>query len=115
MSWPFLAAKITFSATFATFAFFFLMAYRNSVNQIRFYRNEISNLTIWNKATRLALLNDVAEAPQYMIEALLKTERNFVLKRGETTTETQLHAFEARIAADLLKSAPQNNVEGGKK
>lgn len=107
----FIASKAIFSLSFAAFAFFFLTAYRNSVNQIRYYRNEITNIT----SVSVAVILSKGATPtvrQRVIDSLLKGERNFVLKKGETTADIQLHESHAKEMTNLIAAFSQGFQSG---
>ena len=116
-STTFLASKSIFSLSFAAFAFFFLTAYRNSVNQIRFYRNEATNVTSLSVAVLLSQSLD-AKSRAKVVEHLLQGERNFVLKKGESTAdiklqEAQNHNFDT-LMSTFLSGAKFGSDKGAK-
>ncbi len=102
-STPLLISKFLFSASFAAISFFFLYTYRNAINQVRHYRNEITNMLFWQTAMYMADAQSSPTIKADVIKSFLKTERNFVLKKGETTTETQLHKYTSDELESLSK------------
>ncbi|CAG5072913.1 hypothetical protein DYBT9623_04450 [Dyadobacter sp. CECT 9623] len=71
------------------FAFFFLRLYRSNLNEIKYYRNEATNIDLRHAALRSVLIDSNPEALKLVVSSFLKTERNAILKRGETTAEIE--------------------------
>jgi hypothetical protein len=71
------------------FAFFFLRLYKSGLSDIKYYQNELSNVELKLASLKAALAIDDAESTKLVIAELSKTERNFVLKSGETTIELE--------------------------
>jgi hypothetical protein len=71
------------------FAFFFLRLYRNNLDGIKYFQNELTNVQAREVALRTALTLERPDALDRAIDELLRTERNFVIKQGETTVEVE--------------------------
>lgn len=98
--------RVSIAIFIQTFAYFFLRLYKTCLEDIKFYQNEITNLDAKLLALYAAL--GPPERPQllkYAIEALAKTERNFVLKKGDTTTGLEREKLERNEIVDLVKHA----------
>ncbi|MBC7907244.1 MAG: hypothetical protein H7Y60_10925 [Rhodospirillaceae bacterium] len=84
-------------------AFFFLRLYRRTLDEIKYVHNELTNV----ESRILALANAVnmndGKLVAACIQALVKTERNFVLKKGETTIELEMSRAESSLARDVVK------------
>jgi hypothetical protein len=65
------------------FAYFFLLMYRSNQADIRYFQNEMSNLDAIATGVALALRADVSTTQKTVIGALLKTERNRVMSKGQ--------------------------------
>jgi len=105
-------ARIMLSLTASVFAFFFLTTYRRNLSEIRYFHNELTNVQL-----RVMALDKFSEitftdvgrseaALLKMLSALVETERNFILKKGESTTDLyqkDLDRQEYGSALDLLK------------
>lgn len=94
----YLIARVTLSFFLQAVAVFFLSLYRNGLQEVKFYRNEISNLASLRTAVMLADASKDADLLRIAGEKLVNTERNFVLKKGETTAGMLQHSYEATIA-----------------
>ncbi len=86
------------------FAFFFLKNYRANVDDIKFYQNEITNIEL--KALGLSQ-NFIEEGKEgnneIILKALLMTERNFVLKKGQSEIGRRDNVRVESYAKDLLR------------
>jgi hypothetical protein len=71
------------------FAFFFLKLYRSNLDNIRYYHNEMTNIEMKIISLKSSILNADKETINEVIKELSKTERNFVIKKGETTIELE--------------------------
>ncbi|OOQ57868.1 hypothetical protein BC343_13920 [Mucilaginibacter pedocola] len=89
------------------FAFFFLRIYKGNLADIKYFHNERTNIEQKILALKTSLLIGDSKYVKSVIDELAKTERNRILKKGETTVE--LERERAEITADknvmsLLKS-----------
>jgi hypothetical protein len=78
------------------FAYFFLKLYKADLSDIKYYQNEITNVEMRLAALRTALTVEQKELAREdkeiiktVITSLVGTERNFILKKGETTVELE--------------------------
>jgi len=78
------------------FAFFFLRLYKADLADIKYYQNEITNVEMRLAALKTSLSIEQRELPKEdkeilknVLAELVRTERNFVLKKGETTVELE--------------------------
>lgn len=98
-----LVALRTITSLFgASFALFFLQQYRNGAADRKFYQNEISNMTAIMSAVLIAQRNEDTKIHEKVITKLMEIERNFVLKKGETTSENQRIGTEYQLIEKLL-------------
>jgi len=82
------------------FAYFFLRLYKDTLLEIKYFQNEITNLESRHLATEIALENGIEEAIKESISELLSTERNHILNKGQTTVEIE----KARTEQQLIES-----------
>jgi hypothetical protein len=95
--------RISIALFIQTFAYFFLRLYKTSLEDIKYYQNEITNIE-----SRWLALKAATDKPEFLksaIDALLKTERNFVLKKGESTLLLERERLEKNEIVDLVKEA----------
>lgn len=65
------------------FAFFFLKNYRSNISDIKYYQNELTNIEM----ITLGLFHNIVDSKgnNEIAKELLKTERNFVLEKNQTS------------------------------
>jgi hypothetical protein len=104
--------KLSFVLILEIFAYFFLGLYRHGVYEIKYYQNELTNVEIWSAAFVNSILNADKTAIKEMGRKLLTIERNFVLKKGESTVIGRQAADDNKgvqadlgILSDLLRKA----------
>lgn len=65
--------------------FFFFRTYRSSINEIKYFNNEMTNIEVIFSALETAVFSGNQKLIDIMCEKLIITERNFILKKGEAT------------------------------
>ncbi len=85
------------------FSFFFLRLYRTSLTEIKYFQNELTNIEAKFIALESALLLGDPVAVKMSLKELSGTERNFMLKKGETTSELERMKLEGEGIKDILK------------
>ncbi|PRZ23283.1 hypothetical protein [Flavobacterium granuli] len=88
------------------FAFFFLKLYKSTLLEIKYFNNEKTNIDFKLISLKTALFQDDKKMIKLCLIELIKTERNFILKKEDTTVE--LEKFKAdkndnQILASLLE------------
>lgn len=84
------------------FAYFFLRLYKNGLDDIKYYQNELTNVELKISALKVALASNDNEILKLVIGELAKAERNFILKKDETTVELERIKSENLNAKDWL-------------
>ena len=96
------------------FAYFFLRLYKYSIIEIKYFQNELTNIDL--KTMALHLVGKVGDKDQIKEIAmeLVKTERNFILEKGQSTVELEIKQNErnAMIEAVSLISGILNKGKG---
>ena len=78
------------------FAYFFLRLYSRSLTEIKYFQNEISNFEAKLASVGMAVETRDEGLVGHIVRELARTERNHILKKGETTVTTgQSNADEA--------------------
>lgn len=88
------------------FAYFFLRLYKAGLSEIKYFQNELTNIESKVTAVEFSYMSDNQDSLRFAIEALSKTERNFVLERGQTTVELEQAKSESELTRTLIKSIP---------
>jgi len=99
--------RISFVVFIEIFSYFFLRLYKANVEDVKYYHNELTNVDSKLIALRATVFIDDPAAIKGMVTTLGKTERNYVLKRGETTTEIERVKRESKSTTDSLSKILQ--------
>lgn len=104
------------------FAYFFLNLYRGGLQEIKYFRNEMTNVMSRQIALRAAMPNLEPETIARIVLNLAETERNFVLKKGESTVGLEQNRLEreqdtelARTIMGAVKDGVKEGIKQGKR
>jgi hypothetical protein len=94
------------------FSFFFLRLYRAGLDEIKFFQNELTNVETKYAALEAALSYRDDGLARRVIGSLARTERNFVLSKGQSTVELERIKAEKTTTRELatLIAAIQGTV-----
>lgn len=94
-----LLPRLTLSLFIGTFSTFFLRLYNAGAHEIRYYRNELTNIHL-----QLFALSRAGDnvSRGIVIKAMSITERNPILKEGQTTDELERLKIELRNQSQEL-------------
>lgn len=97
--------RLSVSIFIELFSFFFLRMYKRNLDEIKYLNNERTNIELKLIALESAILNkdDENTLGKILIE-LSKTERNFILKKGESTVEVEKEKLESNFYKETLES-----------
>lgn len=96
------------------FALFFLKLYAKGLNEIKYFQNELTNIDLKLVAVEVAYITKNDEAMKEALNVLVQTERNFILKKGETTVELERAKSESENMQNILKAVPEIFKNKGK-
>jgi|GEM_PF-4924295 len=87
------------------FAYFFLRLYRENLLDFKYFNNELTNIEFKKLATDLSLRSEARNSPvlAQICGDLIKVERNFVLRKGETAAITH-DENSTRSESELLQN-----------
>ena len=88
-------------------SFFFLRLYSRSLTEVRLAQNELTNIEARIAAVQLAIATGERSSLGKVIDALLATERNFILRQGETTVEIEKERADSQGMASTVSAAAQ--------
>ena len=71
------------------FSFFFLKLYKNSLEGIKYFQNEMTNVEIKFISLESVFLSGDDEAIKTISQELSKTERNYIISQNESTVELE--------------------------
>jgi len=84
------------------FAFFFLKIYKTNLSDIKYFHNEKTNIDLKLIAIKSAISSKNETIIQLAIEELANTERNFILKKGESTIEIEKEKMDIRNNRNII-------------
>ena len=94
--------RLSVAVFIEVFSFFFLRLYRNSLDEIKFFQNEITNIDSRVIALEAAIMAQDYEALRKLIDELARTERNFRLQKGESTVELERAKLDSQGVRDFV-------------
>lgn len=81
--------RISMVVLIEIFAYFFLRLYSASLTETKYYQNELTNIDAQYLALQSATNIADAKLVGEVISLLAKTERNFVLQKGQSTVDVE--------------------------
>jgi hypothetical protein len=92
--------RISLVLLIEVFAYFFLKLYKQSLIEIKYFQNELTNVE--SKYLGVKLVNgDESTLLTEAVQKLLSTERNFVLNKGQSTVDIEKAKIEEQKNAKL--------------
>lgn len=79
------APRLTLSLFVEIFSFFFLRLYKTGLGEIKYFQNELTNIELKFVSLESALRTKNEDTIQQVVTEFSKTERNFVLEKGQST------------------------------
>lgn len=108
--WQFFA-RFSIVVILQLFSYFFLNLYRIGLNDIKFYRNEVTNVRMMKASLISALQTEDSDLVKSILVRMSETERNFILKKGETSaafaqnqSETMQEVKIYKMISEILSS-----------
>ena len=86
------------------FAYFFLRLYSTSLLETKYFQNEITNIEAKFLALRTATHLGDKRIVESVILQLAKTERNYILQKGQTTADLERSRAEQETITSLTRS-----------
>ncbi|WP_205655056.1 hypothetical protein, partial [Priestia megaterium] len=84
-----LAPRITLSLFIEFFSFFFLKLYKSGLAEIKYFQNELTNIEMKFISLDISLRVDNSKLLADVLMDFSKTERNFILNKGQSTVEIE--------------------------
>ena len=94
--------RIAFIIFIEVFAYFFLKLYKSNLEDIKYYQNELTNIQSKIIALKSGMLLEDDSAIKSIIQSLSKTERNFILKKGESTVDIEKSKLDVEQFKEVL-------------
>lgn len=81
--------KLSFVVVVELFAYFFLRLYKNGFDEIKYFQNEITNIEMKVMSLKYVQEFKSEDMIKELAMHLMKTERNFILEKGQTTVSIE--------------------------
>lgn len=102
-----IVARLSVVLVIEIFAYFFLNLYRSGLQEIKYYRNEITNIFARRIAFNLSLIENPQGGLSKLIDNFSTTVRNFVLKKGERTILSEYGQSASENSNNILDQASE--------
>ena len=89
------------------FAYFFLKLYKSSLSEIKYFQNELSNFEAKYVSLRIAIMDKDRGVFDEVIKTLARTERNYILEKGQSTVGLERAKFDQDHFLDAINSLPE--------
>jgi hypothetical protein len=84
------------------FAYFFLRLYKSTLTEIKYFQNEITSIEAKFLALTVAATGSKEDQLKHVLEHLAKTERNFILDKGQTTVDLERSRLDRQFDQSLI-------------
>lgn len=101
------APRLTLGILVQVFSYFFLRLYKQSLSEIKYFQNEITNIESHQLAILMAKTSDDAALPSRIVETLMKVERNFLMNKDQTTIELERERIEQSKVSELIQAVKE--------
>lgn len=105
--WGQFGAKVALSVSANIFSLFFLSTYRRNLTEIKYFQNELTNVESHLVALYFAMERKFTDTEKKLLIRLSEVERNFILRRGETTADIQIKDMDTKEISALVGLAAQ--------
>lgn len=102
--------KLSFVVVVELFAYFFLRLYKNGFDEIKYFQNEITNIEMKIMSLKYAQDFKSEDIIKELAMHLMKTERNFILEKGQTTVSIEKERLQklsdskiTSVISDIIK------------
>ncbi len=86
------------------FSFFFLRLYKKNLDEVKYFQNESSNIYFKITALRAAIKTKDASVVNEIIKNFSVTERNFILKKDESTERIEMQKSDQKMFSRTFES-----------
>lgn len=95
--------KTIFVLLIEVFAYFFLRLYKQNLDDIKYYQNELTNIESKNLALQIAKQSNNHKLLTLCVEEFLSTERNFILEKDQSTIEIEKERISSNNTNNTLQ------------
>ncbi len=108
------AFRLTIIFIIEILAFFFLRIFKDNNKEVKYFQNELTNFETKASALKMAFASNNLVAIQDLIRDFAKIERNFLLEKGQSTTDLEMkkidvqsESYISEIISKVLNSAKE--------
>lgn len=94
--------RISLVVLIEVFAYFFLRLYKQSLSEIKYFQNEITNIEAKQLAVSIIANHNDASLITRVVESLSNTERNFTINKDQTTIDLERERLASQNHTNLL-------------
>jgi hypothetical protein len=102
--WSQYPPRLSLVVLLEVFSYFFLRLYKEGLHEIRYFHNESTNVEAVFIALEGAFLTSDLPTITEILSQLAATDRNFILRPGESTPDLERMKVENQILKDLLQA-----------
>lgn len=95
--------KTIFVLLIEVFAYFFLKLYKQNLDDIKYYQNELTNIEVKNLAIQISKQSNNHKLLTLCVEEFLSTERNFILEKDQSTIEIEKERISSNNTNNTLQ------------
>lgn len=74
---------------------------------MKYFQNELTNIESKLISVEYAVATDHSDSLEAALDSLARTERNFLLEKGQSTVELERGKSESDLARDVLRTFPE--------
>jgi hypothetical protein len=89
------------------FAYFFLRLYKEGLSEIKYFQNELTNVDLKFVALVASNILTLNDAMIDVIKEYGKTERNYILKKGQTTVDLERNRLDGEVVNKIITAFPK--------
>jgi hypothetical protein len=102
-----LVPRISLVLFIEIFAYFFLRLYKEGLSEIKYFQNELTNVDLKFVALMASNILTLNDAMIDVIKEYGKTERNYILKKGQTTVDLEKNRLDGEVVNKIITVFPK--------
>ena len=95
--------RLTLVVLIELFAYFFLRLYKSNLDDVKYFQNELTNIEAKHVALQAVFFAEDKSLLAEVVKNLSNTDRNHILKKGETTVELEKMRMESDKINSIIK------------
>lgn len=107
MAWVNFIPRLSLVILIEVFAYFFLKLYKSTLYEIKYFQNELTNIELKYVALKTSLVNGDENTSSYVVKSFSKTERNFILEKGQSTVDIEQCKINNESSSSITKAVSE--------